>query len=144
MSEHVTAGRPVRPPSTATVRAVVTMSIVLTLVHFTDNAVSIDTYPAPDWQPDWFWLVVVLSWPVFTAFGVLGYRFYARGEWTKAQVSLVIYSYTGLISAGHFLYGGPGELTTRGVVSVLIDITVGSAVLAVALWSIAARRRAIA
>ena len=130
-----------RPPSVATVRAVVIASIVLTAIHFTDNAVSIDTYPSPDWQPDWFVWVVALSWPAFTAVGILAYRWYRDGRFSRAHPALVFYSYTGLVSAGHFIYGSPSELTTRGVVSVFIDIAVGSTVLAVAVWSILARRR---
>jgi hypothetical protein len=130
-----------RPPSVATVRNVVVASIVLTAFHFTDNAVSIDTYPKADWQPDWFVWVVALSWPVFTAFGVLGYRWYRDGRYSRAHPALIVYSYTGLVSLGHFLYGSPSELTTRGVVSVLLDVVAGSVVLAVTLRSILARRR---
>jgi hypothetical protein len=129
-----------RPPSVTTVRNVVAATVVLTLFHFTDNAVAIETYPAPSWQPDWFWAVVVVSWPIFTAIGLLGYRWYKRGDFAKAHVALIVYSYTGLVSLGHFLYGGPDELTTRGVVSVLVDAVAGFAVLGVALWSLVARR----
>jgi hypothetical protein len=118
----------------------VAATIFLTLFHFTDNAVAIETYPAPSWQPDWFWAVVALSWPLFTAIGVLGVRWYGRGEFAKAHAALVFYSYTGFVSLGHFLYGGPDELTTRALVSVLIDALAGAAVLGVALWSVAARR----
>jgi hypothetical protein len=131
-----------QPPSVRTVRNVVAATIVLTLVHFTDNAVNLDTYPAPSWQGDWFVWVVVVSWPLFTTLGVLGYRYYRDGRYSRAHPLLVMYSYTGLVSIGHFLYGGPDELTTRGLVSVCIDVTMGLVVLGVALWSIAARRRA--
>lgn len=135
---------PARPPSVATVRAVVAATVVLTLFHFADNAIAIDSYPAPAWQPDWFVWVVVASWPLFTAVGVLGYRNYRAGRHAKAHPLLVLYSYAGLVSLGHFLYGGPGELTTRGVVSVMIDAVAGLTVLAVAIWSILARRGAAA
>ncbi len=131
----------VQPPSVKTVRLVVAATIVLTAFHFTDNAVAIDSYPKPSWQPDWFVWVVALSWPAFTAIGILGYRWYRDGVYSKAHPALVVYSYTGLVSLGHFLYGSPGELTTRGLVSVLIDAVAGSVVLAVALRSIVARRR---
>ena len=134
----------VRPPSVTTVRNAVIATVVVTLFHFTDNFVSIDTYPAPSWQPAWFEWVVLASWPVFTAVGVAGYRFYRRGQFHRAHVALVAYSYTGLVSLGHFLYGGPSELTTRGLVSVLVDVTAGSVVLAMALCSIIARRGATA
>jgi hypothetical protein len=129
-----------KPPSVNTVRNVVAASIVLTLFHFTDNAIFLETYPAPDWQGDWFVWVVVISWFLFTLLGVFGYRYYREGRFSRAHPFLVLYSYTGLVSLGHFLYGGPDELTTRALVSVLIDAVVGTTVLAVALWSIVARR----
>lgn len=130
-----------RPPSVTTVRNVVIATAALTLFHFTDNTVAIDTYPAASWQPNWFEWVVAASWLLFTAIGVLAYRFYKRGEFQKAHVALIAYSYTGLVSLGHFAYGGPDELTTRGAVSVLVDAVAGLVVLAVAVRSIVARRR---
>ena len=129
-----------KPPSVALVRTVVAGTIVLTLFHFTDNFVAIETYPGPAWQPDWFKWVVLVSWPVFTTVGVLAYRNYRDGRFPRANVLLAAYSYTGLVSLGHFLFGGPDELTTRGLVSVCFDVAAGSVVLGVALWSIVARR----
>ena len=133
-----------RAPAATTVRNVVAASIVLTLIHFTDNYVSIDTYPAAGWQPDWFDVVVLVAWPLFTAFGVAGYLLYRRGDFSRAHACLLVYSYTGLSSLGHFIYGSPDEFTTRGLVSIFIDAVVGSAVLAVAVRSMLARRALVA
>lgn len=117
---------------------VVLASVLATAFHFTDNYVSIDTYPQPGWVTE---AVVLVSWPVLTAFGVAGYLLYRRERFAAAQVCLVAYAYTGLSSLGHFTSGSPDEFTTRGLVSVLIDGVAGSAVLAVAVWSILALRR---
>jgi hypothetical protein len=131
-------GRLARPPSTAVVGFVVAASTILTAFHFADNYLSIETYPQPDWVTG---AAVLISWPVFTAFGVVGYLLYRQGRFATAHAFLIAYSYTGLSSLGHFLSGSPDEFTTRGLISVLIDGVAGSAVLAVALWSIIARRR---
>jgi hypothetical protein len=128
----------VQPPSVATVGLVVFASVLLTAFHFTDNYVSLETYPQPDWVTG---PVVLVSWPLLTAFGVVGYLLYRRGRLAAAHACLLVYSYTGLSSLGHFLSGSPDEFTTRGLVSVLIDGFAGSAVLAVTLWSIVALRR---
>jgi hypothetical protein len=45
-------------------------------------------------------------------------------------------------SIGHFVYGSPDDLTTRGLISVFVDVAAGIVVMAVAVWSILARRRA--
>jgi hypothetical protein len=129
-----------RPPSTRTVGLVVALTAVLTLFHFTDNAVNLETYPGPSWQPGWFEWVVVASWPFYLALGVIGYVRYRAGHFPSANAFLVAYSFIGLVSIGHFFYASPDELTTRGLISVLVDIAAGTVVLAVAFWSILARR----
>jgi hypothetical protein len=117
---------------------------VLTLFHFTDNFVSVEDYPRPDWQSATFVQVgVLVTWPLFAAFGVLGYRNYRRGRFPQAHIYLIASSYLGLISLLHFTAGPPDELTTRGLVSVLIDGVAGATVLGVTIWSILARRREV-
>jgi hypothetical protein len=125
-----------RAPEARTVGAVILASIVLTAFHFTDNYVSIETYPQPDWVTE---AVVVVAWPLLTAFGVAAYLLYRRGRFAAAHACLLLYSYTGISSLGHFLSGSPDEFTTRGLISVLADGFAGSAVLAVTVWSILAR-----
>lgn len=125
-------------PSQTTVALVVGASIVLTLFHFTDNYVSIETYPQPDWITG---PVVIVSWLLFTAVGMLGYMLYRRRRFGAANAALLVYAYAGLSSLLHFLNGSPDEFTTRGLISVFTDGLAGSAVLALALWSIAAQRR---
>jgi hypothetical protein len=129
------------PPSRKAVRRVVLGSVALTLFHFTDNAVNVETYPQGDWQPEWFEIVVVAAWLVYTAVGLAGLLLYERGRFRAAHACLIVYGYLVLSSLGHFLYGPPGELTTRALVSVLLDAAAGAVVIAVAVWSILARRR---
>ena len=130
-----------RPPSASAVRLVVITTIALTLFHFTDNAINVDTYPKASWQPDWFDVVVALAWVLYTAVGVAAFLLYERGRFGAAHAGLLIYGYLVFSSLGHFLYGSPSELTTRGVISVFVDVAAGSVVIAVAVWSMLARRR---
>ena len=116
-------------------------TIALTLFHFTDNAINIEDYPKAGWQPDWFDVVVVVGWFLYTAVGIAGYRLYQQGRFGGAHVALVIYGYLVMSSLGHFFYGSPSDLTTRGAVSVFVDAAAGAFVIALALWSILARRR---
>jgi hypothetical protein len=134
-----------RPPSARIVGIVVAATIALTAFHFTDNIVNVDTYPRQDWLSAGFIQVAALIfWPLFAAFGVIGYVLYRRERFPLAHVYLLAFSYLGLISLLHFTAGSPSELTARGLVSVLIDGAMGSIVLGVTLWSIVARRRAAA
>ena len=130
----------ISPPSASTVRWVVTVTILVTLFHFTDNAINVDAYPKAGWQPSWFEWVVAVGWVVYTAVGVAGVVLYRRGRFRAAHTCLLVYGYLVLSSLGHFLYGSPSELTTRGLISVFVDAAAGSVVIAVALWSLLARR----
>ena len=123
------------PPSTKVIGIVVAATAVVTLFHFTDNAVNLETYPPPAWQPDWFEWVVAGSWPIYTSVGIAAYIAYRRGRFPLANVLLVVYSFVGLISIGHFATATLAELTTRGAISVFVDIAAGSVILAVAIWS---------
>jgi hypothetical protein len=131
-----------RPPSARTVGIVVAATIALTAFHFTDNIINVDTYPRQDWLSASFIQVAgLIFWPLFSAFGVIGYVLCRRERFPLAHVYLVAFSYLGLVSLLHFTAGSPDELTTRGLISVLIDGVMGSIVLGVAIWSIVARRR---
>jgi hypothetical protein len=131
----------VRAPSASTVRWVVLGTIAVTLFHFTDNAVNVDTYPEAGWQPGWFEWIVAGGWVLYTGVGVAGLVLYGRERFRAAHACLIVYGYLIVSSLGHFIYGSPDELTTRGLVSVFVDVAAGSLVIAVVLWSILARRR---
>ncbi|HEV7918794.1 MAG TPA: hypothetical protein VGO97_04380 [Solirubrobacterales bacterium] len=145
MSAHTEQSKSIgvfgRPPSTTLVRSVVFASIALTLIHFTDNTVSIDSYPKASWQPDWFAVVVVVAWFVYAAIGIAAYRSYRSGDFARANLLLVVYGFAVLTSLGHFLVGSPSELTTFALVTIAIDTVAGLVVLGVAAWSFWSRAR---
>ena len=115
-------------------------SIVSTAIHYTDNAVYIEDYPQPGWLTE---AQIYASWAVLTAIGIVGYRLYRAGRWLPAHVLLLIYSYTGVSSLGHYLYSGVGELSARQHFHIATDGITGSAILAFVIWS-ALRHRAAA
>jgi len=130
-----------QPPSVRTVGIVVGATILLTLFHFTDNIVNVDEYPRPDaLSGQAIQIAGLIFWPVMAAVGVVAYRAYRAGNFGVAHPFLIAFSSLGLISLLHFTSAPPDELTTRGLVSVLIDGIMGFTVLGVALWSILARR----
>lgn len=131
-----------RGPSVTTVRNVVLATALLTLIHFTDNVVSFDTYPQTDFSEGWLTkFTVAISWPIFTAVGIVAYRLYRRGRHVAGGLTLALYSYAGLVSLGHFTAASPADLTTRGVITVFIDVSLGVVVLATAVWILVAERR---
>ena len=111
---------------------------VLTTVHYTDNYLYFDEYPQPASLRRW---QVYAGWLLLTAVGVAGYRLYRRGLVAAAYVCLVVYSYTGLSSLGHYLYGALGEFSAKQHVFILVDGAAGASVVAFVLWSAFTLRR---
>jgi hypothetical protein len=132
-----------RQPSARIVGFVVGATIALTAFHFTDNIVNVDTYPRQEWlSATAIQVGALVFWPIMAGLGVAAYLHYRRGRFPLANWLLVAFSYIGLVSIGHFTTASPDELTTRGLISVVIDGVMGFIVLGMALWSMLARRRA--
>jgi hypothetical protein len=131
-----------RPPPDAryvrTLFRVLLVGVVLTTVHYTDNYLYFDEYPQPASLRRWH---VYAGWLVLTAVGLAGYRLYAAGHELPAYVCLVVYSYTGLSSLGHYLYGALEEFSVKQHIFILVDGLAGAAVIAFVVWSAITRRR---
>lgn len=112
-------------PSPTAVRNVLVASIVVTAFHYTDNYLSIAEYPAPDWINR---EIIYIAWGLLTLIGIAGYLFYRDGRRLAGGIYLAVYSYTGLSSLGHYLYGSMDDFTTRMHVLVWADGLVGLAV----------------
>ncbi|WP_372670102.1 hypothetical protein [Amycolatopsis kentuckyensis] len=87
-------------------RVILGFSLLSTTLHYAHNVVRAADYPPLPGVPLLVTQVVVaFGWVLFTAFGWLGYRAYLRRNYPRALVFLLVYSLSGLASAGHFLVG---------------------------------------
>ena len=130
--------RNVKAPSTSILRAVVVASIVVTALHYTDNYISIEEYPQPDWiHPE----TIYITWSLLTLIGIAGYMLFRAGRFVPAGLYLLVYSYTGTSSLGHYQYGGSGDFTTKMHLLIWSDALVGFLVAACALWILLTRRK---
>lgn len=121
-----------------TLLRVLAASVVLTTIHYTDNYLYFDEYPQPGSLQRW---QVWAAWLLLTAVGVAGYALYRRGYAGPAYVCLVVYSYTGLSSLGHYLYGSLGEFSAKQHAFIAVDGLTGASVIAFVVWSALTRRR---
>ncbi|MFD2474204.1 hypothetical protein [Amycolatopsis silviterrae] len=89
-------------------RVILAFTLVSTVLHYTHNVVRAADYPQiPGISVLVAQIVVAVSWVVFTVCGVLGYRAYLGGRYWRSLAFLLVYSLSGLASAGHFLVGVP-------------------------------------
>jgi hypothetical protein len=106
--------------------------IVSTAIHFTDNYLYIDQYPQPDWitPPS-----VYLSWIMGTMVGILGYWLYTTQRFWLSYGCLILYSFLGLDSPGHYLYGSMSDFTPKMHFFIVTDGIMGLAIVGFTLWS---------
>jgi hypothetical protein len=115
-----------------TLKILLIACIVSTAIHFTDNYLYIEQYPEPDWiTPS----SIYLSWSVWTVIGIVGYWLYKYQKFWLAYLCLVCYSFCGLDSLGHYLYGALTEFSPKMHFFILTDGITGLCILAFTLWS---------
>ena len=127
-----------RAPSVRVVLGALGVSIASTAIHYTDNYLYVDEYPQPDYINR---ELIVLAWFLLTLVGIAGYLFYRDGKPAAAVAYLLVYSYTGLSSLGHYAFGDMGEFSTKMHVLIWMDGIAGLVVVACALWILGAHRR---
>ena len=77
-------------------------SILITALHYTDNYLFIDDYPQPEWIKA---ETIYVVWVLLTLIGIAGYLLYRAGRPNLGAAYLLLYSYTGLSSLGHYFFG---------------------------------------
>ena len=115
-----------------TLRVLLTVGILISVVHYTDNFFNYDDFPDPGDTPAPSKGLVGASWFVFTAFGLAGYALLARGRTAAAAVCVALYSGSGLVGLGHYTVAGATDMVWWRQLHVVADILCGIALLAFA------------
>ena len=124
--------------------AIFAVAVVVSIVHYTDNAVNFGDYPeAPSYVPTSA-AIVAGFWFAFTAAGLAGYLLFRRGPSDLAVLLLAAYSGSGLVGIGHYLVPGATSMPWWRQAHVCLDIACGIAMFAFALWASRARRTSAA
>lgn len=113
---------------------ILAFSVVSTAAHFTHNFVEVDQYPDELVSGEVIRAAILVSWPLLTAVGLLGYALYARGRYLPAHVCLAVYSLLGISTLGHFL-DGPPDIAPLWFATIFTDALAGAAILAFVLLS---------
>src|SRR5205085_5843496 len=119
------------PKTSLTVlRVLLAVGIAESFVHYLDNTVRFSDYTGPNppaitsWIAQW---MIPVSWVLFTAVGLLGYRRFRQGRLSEAAAYLAIYSVSGLISIGHYVGISIKDLSAFQTTFVFLDIAHGFA-----------------
>ncbi|MFF0143849.1 hypothetical protein ATK36_4028 [Amycolatopsis sulphurea] len=119
-----------REKGLAPLRVILAFSVLSTGFHYWHMVARPRAYPSiPGLDETVGQVGVGVAWVVFTVVAVLGYRAYLQERYRRALVLLLVYSLSGLVTAGHFLIGFPD------LPRVWLIPLVGDTVAAVALWA---------
>ncbi|MEM7594706.1 MAG: hypothetical protein AAF383_24940 [Cyanobacteria bacterium P01_A01_bin.83] len=112
--------------------AILIFSIVITSIHYTDNAIFINNYPEPEWITR---SGIFISWVVMTLIGITSYWLYRQHNYWWSYLLLSIYSVTGLSSPSHYLYGELSQFSLKMHTFIWSDVIAGSLVISFVIWS---------
>ena len=107
-------------------------NVVSTILHYTDNFIFFNRYPAPSWMNMHH---VYLAWLILTSFAVIGYVFYLRQKYWLAYLCLFIYSNAGAASMGHYFYGSMTDMSWKMNASIIVDVIAGISLDLFLFWS---------
>ncbi|MEW6474200.1 MAG: hypothetical protein AB1679_18260 [Actinomycetota bacterium] len=113
------------------VRRVFVTALLLSVVHYIDNTVRFDDYTGGQ---DGFvtQAMIPISWVLFTAAGIAGYRALKAGNHGLGGALLGVYSVSGLIGIGHYTTVSPGDFNAFQNTFIALDFLAGLAVLVLA------------
>jgi hypothetical protein len=145
--DHETPARPERPPSspgaggpslslrraTRVLQVLLLATLVISIVHYTDNTVRWSDYEQGQGGPVPRWMVPV-SWVAFVAAGVGGYVAFRRRRWGLAAGLLGACSVSGLVSPAHYATVSPSDFSGFQNAFVALDTLSGAALLGFAVW----------
>ncbi|HEY8525288.1 MAG TPA: hypothetical protein VIL48_10005 [Acidimicrobiales bacterium] len=127
-----------RSRATTVLRVLVAVTIVESFVHYADNTLRYDDYVVADptfpgsLTKQW---VIPVSWVLFTAAGIIGYRRFRDGRRPEAAAWIGAYSVSGLISLLHYVDISVSDLSVFQNTFVFLDVLLGVLLLAFALWA---------
>jgi hypothetical protein len=121
---------------------ILAVAVVVSIVHYTDNYVNFDDYPASDASRKISSAAgVLIAWFAFTGAGIAGYVLFRRAPSTLALALLAVYSGSGLIGIGHYTVPGATSMPWWRQAHVGFDISAGIAMFSFVIWAARARRQ---
>ncbi len=120
------------------VRRVWVTALLLSVVHYIDNTVRFDDYTG---GKDGFitQAMIPISWVLFTAAGIAGYRYLKQGNRGLGGSLLGVYSVSGLIGLFHYTTVSPSEFNAFQNTFIGLDFLAGLAVFVMAVRLVTTR-----
>lgn len=109
-----------------------TINLVATILHYTDNFIFFTNYPAPAWmhaQHVW------IAWVILVPFAVIGYIQYAKGNFWVAYSCLCIWALTSVGGIAHYFFGSMSAFSLKMHIFIWFEELTGCLLLGFIFWS---------
>ena len=120
------------------VRRVFVTALLLSVVHYIDNTVRFDDYTGGK-KGFVTQAMIPISWVLFTAAGVAGYRALKQGNRGLGGSLLGVYSVSGLIGLGHYTTVSPRDFDWFQNTFIALDFLAGLSVFVLAVRIVTTR-----
>ena len=120
------------------VRTVFVTALLLSVVHYIDNTVRFDDYTGGK-TGFVTQAMIPVSWVLFTAAGVAGYRALKQGNRGLGGSLLGVYSVSGLIGLGHYTTVSPRDFDWFQNTFIALDFLAGLSVFVLAVRIVTTR-----
>lgn len=117
--------------------SVIIFNIIITSLHYTDNALFVNMYPEPEWITT---SGVFITWGIMTVIALISYWLYLQKNYWLSYLALIIYSTTGLSSPTHYFYGKMPEFSLKMHCLIWSDFIVGLLIVGFIIWSSLVKR----
>jgi hypothetical protein len=125
-----------RPDDIRLLQRLLAVAVLVSVVHYVDNVANFSDYPDPESGPAPSRTVIGVSWFVFTAFGLAGYRAFRDGRVRAAALCLGVYSISGLVGLGHYTVPGAFDMPWWRQAHIAADIACGIVILVFAVRAV--------
>ena len=109
-----------------------TLNLVATILHYTDNFIFFAKYPAPVWmQPHQVWI----AWLILAPFAVAGCIQYAKENYLAAYLCLCVWALTSVGGIAHYFFGSLSAFSVKMHVFIWFEELTGWMLLGFIFWS---------
>jgi hypothetical protein len=109
-----------------------TINVVATILHYTDNFLFFAKYPAPVWMhPNHVWI----AWLILVPFVVVGCIQYAKSNFWIAYFCLCVWALTSVGGIAHYFFGSMSDFSLKMHIFIWFEELTGLALLGFVFWS---------
>ncbi len=112
--------------------SILVINLFATMLHYTDNFIFFDRYPAPVWMQPYH---VYITWLGLAPFALVGYVLYTKRVFWSAYLCLGVFALTSIGGVGHYFFGAIATFSAKMHALIWFEELTGYALIGFLIWS---------